>query len=118
MSKLQIGQLQPNQPLGLRDAFHVACVLVKSDHELTGSDPVRFTDTSFTMVEPCKAGNSHALVDPFLNGVRKGEQFFVLLKPGTISERLTHHFDINVTDVPKSPLDEEEDEYDECRGCW
>jgi hypothetical protein len=59
----------------------------------------------------------HGIVDPFIVEARPYEKFFMLLKPGTISDRLTHHFDLNITDVPR--VDEPEDDYeDQCKGCW
>lgn len=120
MSKLQIGQLQPSLTPGLRDAFHVPCVLVETDQHLAPGQWVRFTDDKFDRVYGVNPnGGGHGIVDPFVDSIKPGDNVFVLLKPGTISERLTHHFDLNIKDVMRSLTTSVQDDYeDQCKGCW
>jgi hypothetical protein len=114
---MKIGQIDNEDTLGKRDAFHVPAVLVKANEPLKAGDGLRFTDDTFTMVVRSNV-NRHAIVDPFVKKINVGDQFWALLMPDSIG-KLNHHFDLNIADVPKTARQiEEEEEYDGCRGCW
>lgn len=133
MSEYKLGRLvEPGSVAGLRDAFHVGCVLVRSQHPIQPGQKVRFVNDLFQEVVPAGSQAAHAIADPFVSsfGPPGATLFWVILMPDT-TRNLTHHFELNVTDVPigprpytPSPDDDEDDEdeddvdaYDSCRGC-
>lgn len=100
---MPLGKLEDheNHKLGLRDAFHVACVLCESDPDfkLTPGMAVRFTGDSFSIVRPALAGEPpHGIVDPFISPLDMEELFWVLVRPGLASAP-THNYELNITDV-------------------
>lgn len=109
---MKLGQAEAGgeAQLGKRDAFHVAAVLVKSEQEVYGGNHVRFMDDSFTVVGPSDGSNQHGIVDPFLDLVRPGVLFWVLLMPD-LAHSLHHQFELHITDVPA-----DDGEWN-CQGC-
>lgn len=114
---MPLGKLEEheNDKLGLRDAFHVACVLCDKDQdrewELKPGMLVRFTGDSFTAVRPALEGEpSHGIIDPFLSPLDLSEDnlFWVLIRPGYASAP-THNFDLSISDVPEGEWS--------CQGC-
>jgi hypothetical protein len=119
---MKIGQIDNESPLGLRDAFHVPSVLVRSYQRLKAGDKVRFTDDSFKEVVPAGQLAPHAIIDPFVKPFKTTEQVWALLMPDSIG-KLNHVFELKFEDVPKAYVPEPEPvegiiEYDGCRGCW
>lgn len=108
---MPLGKLEPheNDKLGLRDAFHVACVLCEKDGQTDPPPwtpapgmPVRFTGDSFTAVRPALPGEpAHGIIDPFLTLADLSEYhlFWVLVRPGLASAP-THNYELNISDVP------------------
>lgn len=121
---MKIGQIETDGTPGRRDAFHVPAVLVTCDNQVTAGQPVRFIDDTFTKVDVWQAAirqNKHGIVDPFVSGpILPGLMFWVLLMPGMIKDRLTHQFELNISDVPHKMTPEEEEQYheDQCKRCW
>ena len=138
------GQISTNpQELGLRDAFHIPAIQVKSKFFLNPGEPVSFIDKE--SVIPCDLQNRQGVVDIFLhNPVKPGKQFWVFLVPGIVTG-ITHTFHAegvpgdddtsaakiaslvnqiskleseNKNIVRKLQNAEDELNNDECRGCW
>jgi hypothetical protein len=107
-----------NIELGRRDAFHVPCVLVSSDWDLMPGSYLRFTDGKLKEVVSATNADRQAVADPFVVGViPAGKMFWAFLEP-TIVANLVHKFDVTIADIelPEAPGDE--DDYDECAGCY
>lgn len=121
---MKIGQIDNNEVLGKRDAFHVPCILANSPQDLKAGDKVRFIDDTYKSVIKVPRHenlNPHGIVDPFVKRFKKWEQFLVWLMPETVV-KLNHNFELNMPDVPKAYMDEpdpiEEEENTGCRGCY
>lgn len=120
---MKIGEPGVHSQLGLRDSFHVGCVMVQSNEgNLKPGQAVRFTNHRMTTVEACRPDKKHAIVDPFLEEV--GLYFLVLVAPGLVGP-LVHNFAIKSVDgfdsYPPEPdpvtMDVVDDD-DGCKGCW
>lgn len=88
---IKVGQTGDAANVGMRDAFHVPCVLVTSDMKTFGGSPVKFLNDS--KVAPCETASSHGVVDPFLGQVLPGQAFWVFVKPALV-DNLVHSFEV------------------------
>lgn len=134
MPEYKLGRLvEPGSVAGVRDAFHVGCVLVRSNVAIQPGQKVRFVNDLFQEVVPAGSLAAHAIADPFVSafGPPGTCLFWVILMPDT-TRNLAHHFDLNISDVaigprPYTPPPEDEDDEDDedddddyddsCRGC-
>lgn len=113
MSLLKVGEISDDVTLlGKRDAVHVPVILVRSNMTLKAGQNVKFSNKEMTLVEFCAKKDRQAIVDPFIDTLKPGDIFHVLLEPSLVSN-LTHQFDIACTEV-----NETIDEVDECAGCY
>lgn len=100
---------------GIRDCFHVPCVMAVAGLAVRRGQPVRFKDQYFDECLPCDdVGSSHGFADPFVANevIEEGVRFWVLLKPGLV-RNVRHGFEVN--DTPYEGYDGEIDT--SCRGC-
>lgn len=101
--------------VGIRDCFHVPCVMAHSNVAVRRGAPVRFSSEYFEECRPCDDFDScHGLVDPFIpvEVVGRGTQFWVVLRPG-MARGIRHGFEVN--EVEYTGYDGEIDT--SCRGC-
>lgn len=109
----RIGELSTDQEAGLRDAFHVPSILVTSNDTLVPGECVSFLDAS-TVVAATRF-SYQAIIDPFIeDSVAPGQKVWAFIRPHLVGS-LTHHFD--AYSIPDMPVEENED-YDECAGCY
>lgn len=91
-----------------------------STWSVVGGSNVRFTDDSFTMVEPCEYGNRHGIADPFIVRTKVGTLFWMILNPD-LAHSPNHQFELPITDVPSAELSglaqEDDDGEWNCQGC-
>lgn len=116
MSDITLGQILPNDGEEIRDAVHVAVIKARAGATLRRGDPVILQHGEALLVGIDLA---IGVVDPFLKGyVSRGEYFFVVLKPGSVSNlRHTWTHPLLVDEVNPNYLGEEDNEYVSCRGC-
>lgn len=69
--------------LDRRDAFHIPCILAKSNSRLHGGFHVKFIDVDMTTVRLCLANEVyHGIVSPFRNSViLPGQLCWIMLRP-------------------------------------
>lgn len=116
-----LGTHNPEMTYGSRDAAHVPCVLVYCDHALRPGDSLKFV-VEFTKVELSHPGDRHGVVDVFLKEpyIPPGKQFWMMLQPELVGDKLMHVFEIKSTKAMPFIIDPEDD-YDTNRckreGC-
>ena len=114
MSKPDIGYFGNADLVGMRDAFHVPCVLVQAaDREdITAGCRVRFITEKMVSKSP-ENGEYDAIVDPFLESCPTPRQhaFWVFVKPDLV-ESFSHTYEIAGLTRVKNVSD------DECSGCY
>lgn len=100
---------RPEEPIGTRDAGHVAFVVIEADDTYDPGEKVVFTDRTYSKVRSAYGHeNHHGIVDPFGERVLYTEPMYVLLRPGIHSKPL-HSFEID--------LDIDDEDEDRWRGC-
>ena len=101
---------------GEKDAFHAPAVVAVCQQHLNPGDSVRFTN-GFEVVKTEDVFDRHGIVDPFGGWVESGLRFWMLVNPMLIRGRLTHNFDINVSQGFRRRGPYIPEPYDECAGC-
>ncbi len=116
---MKIGQLETVGTPGLRDAFHVAAVLVRAPHNLVPGIGVQFTDDTCTAIRTHMGSARHGIVDPFAPTASAGTLVWILLNPDS-TKNLTHNYDIVLGNGLTEPEDGDgDDDFDDgCRGCY
>jgi hypothetical protein len=103
-----------------RDCIHVAIMPAVSDddHDLRPGEPVRLLTSNTSLVRSAHGDEAVGVVDPFLfSGVRKGERFWLFLKPGTITG-LRHDWTHPAIDGYRPPVSESEQWLREFADKW
>ncbi len=95
-------ELGTTPPAGARDAVHVAIFAATARHSLAGGEPVRMTshDKVPGYVTRCDMANAIGVADPFATFIEAGTPFWVVLKPGTVTN-LRHEWDHPQLDAAK-----------------
>tara|TARA_R110000803_G_scaffold2708_1_gene9304 strand:- start:12275 stop:12694 length:420 start_codon:yes stop_codon:yes gene_type:complete len=139
MTAIEIGcQVYGHTQNGHRDAFHSACVVVRSKDKLKPGTRVCFDDdtkTKVSAVDDQDTSPYDGITDPFLTAhTNPNYSFNMMLKPGMV-KNLTHYFAIlgetedqakrascigeYATKMTPEPEEEPEDYGDdECKGCY
>lgn len=127
MNEFKIGQLQ--DPVKFKDAVHVAIASVAAGQYLKPGEKIML-DLHNRAIQ-ASSGLAIGIVDPFLNTqVCPGEWFLLWLNPSTAT-KLHHHWEhpsfpevahdqeIEALKNRIAELEEENDyEFDGCRGCY
>lgn len=118
MTKLTLGKLNADHPLGFCDAVHMPCVVVISKKVIHPGDRLVFT--GHTTVTKAQDEIFQAVADPFLEEpVQPLELFIAMVCPHLVTA-LTHAFEISgVPDNFASGSDDDDSGDDWCNteGC-
>lgn len=119
MKGSKIGELSDTyDQSGKLDAFHVPGMLVHSTLVLRAGDRVYFDDNERGMVHLSMDDRSDGVIDPFLaTPCVPSQACWMFIKPDLV-DNLTHSFDVKGLPIVPAKDESDDDDYDECKGCY